>query len=60
MTKDKTYRLAVDFYKNLGAKGMASLTNNKKDKAILKFILPFLKNRLPVLLSKNIIPILLN
>ena len=43
MTKDKTYRLAVDFYKKLGAKGMASLTNNKKDKAILKFILPFLK-----------------
>ena len=43
MINDKTAKLAIEFYKKLGSKGMASLTNTKRDNAILKFILKFIK-----------------
>jgi len=43
MKNDKTAKLAIEFYKKLGRKGVMALTNIEKDKATLRFILPFLK-----------------
>lgn len=43
MINDDTSKLAIEFYKKLGSKGMASLTNNERDNAMLNFILKFLK-----------------
>ncbi|MEM2479082.1 MAG: class I SAM-dependent methyltransferase [Candidatus Pacearchaeota archaeon] len=40
---DKTAKLAIDFYRKLGPEGMASLTDKRKDKALLKYIIKFLK-----------------
>ena len=40
---DKTAKLVKETYKKIDAKKMASLTNKEKDKAIIRFILKFLK-----------------
>jgi len=43
MKNDKTAKLAIEFYKKLGWKGIMALTNKEKDRDTLRFILPFLK-----------------
>lgn len=49
MKKDKTAKIAIEFYKKLGSKGMASLTNKERDKSILEFILKYIKKEDSVL-----------
>lgn len=43
MKSDISSKLAIGFYKKLGADGMASLTNEERDKDMLDFISKFLK-----------------
>ncbi|MDI3474048.1 MAG: hypothetical protein PWR30_371 [Candidatus Woesearchaeota archaeon] len=43
MKRDISSKLAIDFYKKLGAENLASLTNEERDKDMLDFISKFLK-----------------
>lgn len=45
MTSDRTKTLTKIFYKQLGTKGIKTLTNSQKDKAMFKFILKFLDKK---------------